>query len=154
MRSWWFFFARVYHHGAVVRQEMRRSTFHDPVTGDPLSFGEEVSWLLQGVIRRWSVFMLITAFTVWAWTAGHIWDQGLTDMWNLFASYWAMALETIVGIAMFSQTRRDAVKIRQIYRFQEETAARLEEVTALLRGGRHAADNGFSPGPHRVREVQ
>lgn len=94
----------------------RPHRFRDPVTGDELTLGEEVSWVLQGVIRRWTVFAAITVFTLFAWIHGQIWAQGWTTIWNLFASYWAMALETVVGIAMFSQTRRDAVKIRKIER--------------------------------------
>jgi hypothetical protein len=112
-------------------QKHKRTPFTDPVTGDQLTVGEEVSWVMQGIIRRWIVFILITVFTIYAWTKGHIWAQGLTDQWNLFASYWAMALETIVGIAMFSQTRRDAVFIRTIARLEQQSCeqlARLEQI--------------------------
>lgn len=107
------------HHALANRHTRERARFHDPVTGDALTCGEEVSWVLQGVIRRWSVFMAIVAFTVWAWAAGRIWAQPITDVWNLFASFWAMALETVVGISMFSQTRRDALLLRKIHRLEQ-----------------------------------
>jgi hypothetical protein len=112
---------RLRRHDRAVRREVARpGRFHDPVTGDELTLGEEISWVLQGVVRRWTVFIVITAFTIFAWVHGKIWAQGWTDIWNLFASYWAMALETVVGIAMFSQTRRDAVKIRSIEKIAQE----------------------------------
>lgn len=109
-----------------------RKRFTDPVTGDPLTMGEEVSWLLQGLVRRWSVFIAITLFTCVAWTIGRIWAQPLTDIWNLFASFWAMALETIVGIAMFAQTRRDAVIIRTIMHMEEQQAQALQHLRQLM----------------------
>jgi hypothetical protein len=111
----------------------RPKRFHDPVTGDPLSLGEEASWLLQGFIRRWTVFAVVSGFTAFAWIHGRIWDQGWTDIWNLFASYWALALETIVGIALFSQTRRDAVHLRQAH-FIIERVEQMEQRQQLILG--------------------
>jgi hypothetical protein len=119
--------------GRAVKADLgRQQRFHDPVTGDPLSLGEEASWLLQGFIRRWTVFALVSAFTAFAWIHGRIWDQGWTDIWNLFASYWALALETIVGIAMFSQTRRDAVKIRKIEAISDRQTEFMDRQDALM----------------------
>jgi hypothetical protein len=127
-------FIRLHRHHRDVQREMRRPhRFRDPVTGDELTLGEEVSWVLQGVIRRWTVFAAITVFTLFAWIHGQIWAQGWTSIWNLFASYWAMALETVVGIAMFSQTRRDAVKIRKIERVQDTIYESLAYEEAILR---------------------
>ena len=37
--------------------------------------------------------------------------------WNYVASYLALFIESVVGIAMFSQTRRDAMIIREIRKF-------------------------------------
>lgn len=115
---------RLHRHQRAVARETKRPRFHDPVTGDVLTLSEEVSWLLQGIIRRWTVIIAITAFTAWAWWRGHIWHQPLTDIWNLFASYWAVLLESVVGIAMFSSARRDAVVMRET----QATARRLEEI--------------------------
>lgn len=109
-----------HHHQLVKAQDASRPRFHDPVTGDPLTLGEEISWVAQGLIRRWTFFALLCAGTFAVWITGHIWDQSPTTIWNLWASWWALVLESIVGIAMFSQTRRDAVKIRQIHRLAQE----------------------------------
>lgn len=117
----------------MAMEPMRREQrFHDPITGDSLTLSEEVSWLMQGVIRRWTVIVAITAFTVFAWVHGQIWAQSWTDIWNLFASYWALLLESVVGIAMFSQTRRDAVKIRQVERMEQRVLDRLDELEEKL----------------------
>lgn len=86
-------------------------SFRDPVTGDPLTLGEHLSWLMQGIIRRWAFLGLITAATVVVWTVG---DATGLLWWNLSASYLALLIEGTVGIAMFSQTRRDAVILRHL----------------------------------------
>ena len=118
MRFWW--------------RTWKAKKYIDQTTGDTLTFGEEVSWFLQGIIRRWVVFILITLFTAWCWLAGHIWAQSLTTVWNLFASYWAMALETIVGIAMFSSTKRDAILIRKIMKMEEQNNQVIRHLEELL----------------------
>lgn len=86
-------------------------SFRDPVTGDPLTLGEHLSWLMQGIIRRWAFLGLITAATVVVWAVG---DATGLLWWNLSASYLALLIEGTVGIAMFSQTRRDAVILRHL----------------------------------------
>lgn len=83
----------------------------DPITGDELTTGEWVSWKIQGVIRRWTFLVAITCVTVVVWSTNN--PQALT-WWNLCASYLAILIESIVGLAMFSQTRRDAVVLREI----------------------------------------
>src|SRR5260370_14585270 len=90
-----------------------RKPFRDPVTGDALAWGEELSWLMQGIIRRWTFLILITIVTgaVWIWGSPHalLW-------WNLAASYLAILIEGTVGISLYSQTRRDAVILRHLER--------------------------------------
>jgi hypothetical protein len=83
----------------------------DPVTGDILTSGEYVSWLIQGMIRRWFFLILITLVTALLWATNN--PTALT-WWNLGASYLALVIESIVGIAMFAQTRRDAVALREV----------------------------------------
>jgi hypothetical protein len=85
--------------------------FRDPVTGDPLTLGEHLSWLMQGIIRRWAFLGLITVATIVVWSVN---DATGLLWWNLGASYLALLIEGTVGIAMFSQTRRDAVIIRHL----------------------------------------
>ena len=83
----------------------------DPATGDSLTTGEYISWLIQGVIRRWTFLIAISIITVLVWTTDNA--TALT-WWNLCASYLALVIESIVGLAMFGQTRRDAVVLREI----------------------------------------
>ena len=90
--------------------KIRRASHVDPVTGDELTGGEYLSWLVQGIIRRWTFLLVITLITIAVWSTNNsmalIW-------WNLGASYLALVIESVVGIAMFSQTRRDAVVLRE-----------------------------------------
>jgi len=97
--------------GAFVLQDGKRRPFHNPVTGDALTLGEEFSWVMQGIIRRWAFLGLITVVTIVVWTLG---NAGSLTWWNLGASYLALLIEGTVGIAMFSQTRRDALILREI----------------------------------------
>lgn len=101
----------------------------DPATGDHLSAGEHISWVVQGVIRRWAFLITITLLTAVVWLTNNslalVW-------WNLCASYLALVIESIVGIAMFSQTRRDAVVLREI-RALAQRIERQEE--ALIAAG-------------------
>ena len=106
--------------------------FRDPVTGDPLTLGEHLSWLMQGIIRRWAFLGLITVATIVVWSindaTGLLW-------WNLSASYLALLIEGTVGIAMFSQTRRDAVILRHLRDVVDalETAERQRSAADLRR---------------------
>lgn len=97
----------------------------DPVTGDVLTIGEWISWKIQGVIRRWTFLIFITLVTIVVWSLNN--PIGLT-WWNLGASYMALVIESIVGLAMFSQTRRDAVALREVRAISQ----RMERVLAHL----------------------
>jgi len=84
---------------------------HDPITGDELSTGEWVSWQVQGVIRRWHFIGVITLVTVLIWLT----DNATALLWwNLAASFLAILIESIVGLALFSQTKRDACVLREV----------------------------------------
>ena len=83
----------------------------DPVTGDELSHGEYISWVIQGIIRRWTFLVIITIITVIVWSTN---NSTALIWWNLGASYLALVIESVVGIAMFSQTRRDALVLREV----------------------------------------
>lgn len=69
--------------------------------------------MMQGLIRRWMFLFIITVVTCVVWVFGSL--MALT-WWNLGASYLAIVIEGTVGIAMFSQTRRDALILREIQR--------------------------------------
>lgn len=122
---------------AEVRRPVR---FRDPVTGDELTLAEEASWKMQGIIRRWTFVVVVTLVTAAVWTyvgvsAGWSLRSGaLADLtwWNLGASYLAILIESTVGIAMFSQTRRDAVKIRKIEAIAESQTALMSLICAHL----------------------
>jgi hypothetical protein len=112
------------------------SEHRDPVTGDILTGGEYVSWKIQGIIRRWTFLIAITIITIAVWSTAN--PMALT-WWNLCASYLALVIESIVGIAMFSQTRRDAVALREVRAIsrhvetmEEQNAALLARIDALL----------------------
>src|SRR5215471_13209198 len=83
----------------------------DPVTGDTLSRGEYLSWLVQGLIRRWTFLVLFTVATALAWSTT---NPTVLLWWNLCASWMAIVIESIVGISMFAQVRRDAVCLREV----------------------------------------
>lgn len=96
--------------------------YRDPITGDMLTRAERVSWTIQGVVRRWTVLIVITVATVGIFVyaaveAGAALGTGakaLLTWWNLWASWFAIALEATVGIAMFSMAKRTAVKLRHL----------------------------------------
>jgi hypothetical protein len=92
----------------------KKAKYRDPHTGDNLTLAEHISWMIQNVIRNWFFIGLITIATITCWLIN-------TDLvlrwWNFVASYLALFIESVVGIAMFSQTRRDAMIIREIRKF-------------------------------------
>lgn len=98
----------------------------DPATGDPLSHGEYISWRIQGLIRNWTFLALITVATIIIWATD---NSAALTWWNLCASYLALVIESIVGIAMFSQTRRDAVCLREVRAIDRHIE---EQDTAML----------------------
>jgi len=111
-----------------------RHSFTDPATGDTLTLGEEVSWQIQGIIRRWLFLIIIIVVTAVCWVVGSAVADVLT-WWNLAASLMALIIESVVGIAMFSQTKRDAKIIRglrdnvqrmHVARIRDEERARLQ----------------------------
>jgi len=95
----------------------------DPITGDVLTTGEWISWRIQGIIRRWTFLCIVLAVTAACWLTN---NPGVLTWWNLSASLLAIIIETIVGLAMFGQTRRDAVIIRKVER-QEQMILQIVE---------------------------
>jgi hypothetical protein len=105
--------------------------YHDPVTGDVLTRSERVSWAVQGVIRRWLFLMVFTALTIAWWACPTLFGDPGRTWWNLVASYMAIFIESVVGIAMFSQTRRDALILREIRSLEQKQIALIEKQEAL-----------------------
>ena len=85
-----------------------------PLTGDELSRNERASWIAQSIIRRWSFIISISIGSfIWWYFHDKFGDPDLSH-WNAWASWMALVIESIVGIAMFGQTQRDAVILREI----------------------------------------
>jgi len=112
---------------------------HDPIMGDELTPGEAMAWRVQWIIRRWTFLVLITTATAIAWTV--VAAAGIADVltwWNCAASYLALVIEGVVGMAMYHQTQRDAQVIREvrkltteIHRYQGRLEALSEEMYDL-----------------------
>lgn len=95
-----------------------RKVYHDPFTGDELTFSEWVSWQLQqNFIRRWGFLIGFTCITVACAAIGNL---VVMAWWNVLASYLAIFIESIVGRAMIGQTRRDARILREIKAIEVE----------------------------------
>lgn len=84
----------------------------DPVTGDKVSFAEYATIKAQGVIRRWTIFIVFTIGTIVCWAID---APNVLLWWNLSASFFAVVVELTVGMAQFSQTRRDAAILRELH---------------------------------------
>ncbi len=112
---------------------MLKKQYHDPVTGDTLTLGEHISWMIQSIIRRWLFLGIITALTVYVWiVADPIWQHPLTDQWNLWASWLAIAIEGVTAMALINQTRRDAVVIREVRAVSREVRANSQLLLQLV----------------------
>lgn len=103
----------------------------DPVTGDTVSLSEFATIKAQGFIRRWTVFFVFVAGTIVCWIVG---GAGVLLWWNLCASAFAVVVELTIGMAQFSQTRRDAAILRN----QNEI---INEVHELVTGLQKSADH-------------
>jgi hypothetical protein len=84
------------------------------------------------MIRRWLFLGIITIVTILAWTTN---NGAVLTWWNLGASYLAIVIESIVGISMFSATKRDAICLREVRTISQHveklTEVLLKDVVAL-----------------------
>lgn len=110
----------------------------DDITGDTLTTGEWISWHIQGIIRRWWFIIAFTTITIIVWSTD---NPTLLLWWNLFASYMAIFIESIVGLAMFGQTRRDAVILRHIATQTQHIERLSEQIRALEERSIHIKEN-------------
>lgn len=97
----------------------------DPVTGDTLTAGERVSWMVQRIIRRWAFMGVIQLVTLVCWLVGTR-SGAVLLWWNLGASDFAIVMEFLIGISMLGQTLRDANVTRTILRMEQQNV-RMEE---------------------------
>jgi len=101
------------------------SKYKHPVSGEPISVGEHVSWKIQFGIRRWAFIGTITLVTLGCAIWGTF-DITVIGWWNVWASYMALFIESVVGMSMFSMAQNDGRIIR-------ETHALLDRVEELIR---------------------
>jgi hypothetical protein len=99
--------------------------FRHPITGEKIGLGEHLSWSAQNAIRRWEFVGIVTLATVVCWGIG---TTGVLSWWNYAASYSAVLIELIVGIAMYQQTKADAQVIRKILAMETHQFAELKEL--------------------------
>ena len=103
-------------------------TFRHPITGDPIGIGKHVSWKIQFSIRNWYFIGAITGVTLFCVVWGTM-NITVIGWWNVWASYMALFIESVVGISMFEQTRADAKVLRQSLAAIQEL---LEKINTIL----------------------
>jgi hypothetical protein len=84
-----------------------------PITGEAIGLGQHISWRIQNSIRHWWFILAITVITLVCVTWG-LHDNNVIAWWNVWASYMALFIESVVGISMYQQTKADAQVIRKI----------------------------------------
>ena len=98
-------------------------------TGDVLTFSEKISWSIQGVIRNWWFVCLWTVTTIMWWIKPHWFgDTSAYIKWMNLASWLAVTVELIIGIAMIGQTKRDALIIRHILKLEKQELEHIEDL--------------------------
>ena len=108
---------------------MARS-FRHPITGDPIGLGKHVSWKIQFSIRNWYFIGTITGITIFCVIWGTM-NIKVIGWWNVWASYMALFIESVVGISMFEQTRADAKVLRQSLADIEELLTKINQLLEL-----------------------
>jgi hypothetical protein len=101
------------------------SRFRHPITGENITLGEHLSWTAQNAIRRWEFVGVVTLATVVCWGIG---TAGVLEWWNYTASYMAVLIELVVGIAMYQQTKADAKVIRRILALEDHQFSELKKL--------------------------
>ena len=105
-----------------------KKKFIHPDTQDVLSLSEWISWQIQGVIRNWWFVGIWTSPTSVWWSHPRLFNDPTRLWWNLCASWLAVTVELIIGIAMIGQTKRDAMIIRHILKLEKTEIEHLEDV--------------------------
>ena len=98
-------------------------------TGDVLTFSELISWKIQSIIRNWFFVIGWTVITVVWWIRPHWFgDNSSYVKWMNLASWLAVTVELIIGIAMIGQTKRDAQIIRHILKLEKQEIEHLQDL--------------------------
>mgnify|MGYP006267166409 CR=1 FL=1 len=100
-----------------------------PDTNDVLTFSEVISWKIQSIIRNWW-FVAFWSVGSFVWWAKPHWfhDNHSYIHWQLVASYLAVIVELMIGLAMIGQTKRDAMIIRHILKLEKQEIEHLEDM--------------------------
>jgi hypothetical protein len=105
-------------------------SFRHPITGDSIGFGKHISWKIQFSIRNWYFIGAITGVTVFCVIWGTM-NINVIGWWNVWASYMALFIESVVGISMFEQTRADAKILRDSLAKIEELLTKINQILEL-----------------------
>ena len=105
-------------------------TFRHPITGDDIGLGKHISWKIQFSIRNWYFIGTITFITLFCAAWGTI-DINVIGWWNVWASYMALFIESVVGISMFEQTRADAKVLRESLATIQELLSKINQILEL-----------------------
>jgi len=109
---------------------MLKKKYIHPDTGDVLTFSEKISWSFQSIIRSWWFVFVWTGLSATWWVKPNLFhDTGSYIHWQLLASWLAVTVELIIGIAMIGQTKRDAQIIRHILKLEKQE---LEHIEGML----------------------
>ena len=113
---------------------MIKRRYVHPDTGDVLNFSEQISWKIQGLIRNW-YFVSVWSVATFVWWAQPTWftDTHTYVKWMNVASWLAVTVELIIGIAMIGQTKRDAQILRATRKALVQIDEMLVEMRALLK---------------------
>jgi magnesium-transporting ATPase (P-type) len=100
-----------------------------PDTQDVLTFSENISWKIQGMIRNWWFVSAWTFVTIVWWVKPHWFnDDSSYVKWMNLASWLAVTVELVIGIALIGQTKRDAMIIRHILKLEKQEIEHLEDL--------------------------
>ena len=78
---------------------MFRKKYIHETTGDVLTFSEQISWKVQGIIRNW-FFVVLWSGVTFVWWAEPTWftDTHAYIKWMNLASWLAVTVELIIGV--------------------------------------------------------
>ena len=108
---------------------MFKRKYVHPDTGDVLNTSEQISWKVQGVIRNWWFVVGWTGITIIWWIKPRWFgDTSAYIKWMNLASWLAVTVELIIGIAMIGQTKRDAQIIRHILKLEKQELDHLQDI--------------------------
>jgi len=115
--------------GSTMLKKFFKKKYVHPDTGDFLTFAEQASWKVQSIIRNWFFVCFWSAVTfVWWWQPTWFTDTHAYIKWMNLASWLAVTVELIIGIAMIGQTKRDALIIRHILKLEKQEIEHLEDL--------------------------